>query len=223
MEDYIKSKTKIKEDNVLNLFYELYFLFKYITLISTSNITIQNLQDLKQYFDSKQYKLIQLNDAIVTLKENLSINSILYFYELVESKVFKKFTKNIEKKIKKSKINMDENTITNIENILNDNKKIINRDTAISAMIKYVLRNVKGKNEDNYLFDFENLKQKDLWDNIETKEFNKEFENLVKIDNNEKNVVKYLYSKIYSIDLINENGEEESSSSSEEEKENKLW
>ena len=61
-----------------------------MTLISPSNITIQNLQDLKQYFDSKQYKLIQLNDAIVTLKENLSINSILYFYELVESKVFKK-------------------------------------------------------------------------------------------------------------------------------------
>ena len=222
MEDYIKTKTKIEEDNVLNLFYELYFLFKYITLISPSNITIQNLQDLKQYFDSKQYKLIQLNDAIVTLKENLSINSILYFYELVESKVFKKFTKNIEKKIKKSKINMDENTITNIENILNDNKKIINRDTAISAMIKYVLRNVKGKNEDNYLFDFENLKQKDLWDNFETKEFNKEFENLVKLDNNEKNVVKYLYSKIYGIDLMNENGEEESLSGSEEENENGL-
>ena len=194
-----------------------------MTLISPSNITIQNLQDLKQYFDSKQYKLIQLNDAIVTLKDNLSINSILYFYELVESKVFKKFTKNIEKKIKKSKINIYENTITNIENILNDNKKIINRDTAISAMIKYVLRNVKGKNEDNYLFDFENLKQKDLWDNFETKEFNKEFENLVKLDNNEKNVVKYLYSKIYGINLMNENGEEESSSSSEEEKENKLW
>ncbi len=216
MEDYIKTKTKIKEDNVLNLFYELYFLFKYMTLISPSNITIQNLQDLKQYFELKQYKFIQLNDAIVTLKENLSINSILYFYELVESKVFKKFTKNIEEKIKKSKINMDENTITKIENILNDNKKIINRDTAISAMIKYVLRNVKGKNEDNYLFDFENLKQKDLWDNFETKEFNKEFENLVKIDNNEKNVVKYLYSKIYGI------GEEESSSSSEEENENNL-
>ena len=117
---------------------------------------------------------------------------------------------------------MDENTITNIENILNDNKKIINRDTAISAMIKYVLRNVKGKNEDNYLFDFKNLKQKDLWDNFETKEFDEEFENLVKIDNNEKNVVKYLYSKIYGIDLMNENGEEESSSSSEEENENKL-
>ena len=222
MEDYIKTKTKIKEDNVLNLFYELYFLFKYITLISPSNITIQNLQDLKQYFDSKQYKLIQLNDAIVTLKENLSINSILYFYELVESKVFIKFTKNIEEKIKKSKINMDENTITNIENILNDNKKIINRDTAISAMIKYVLRNVKGKNEDNYLFDFENLKQKDLWDNFETKEFDEEFENLVKLDNNEKNVVKYLYSKIYGIDLMNENGEEESLSGSEEENENGL-
>ena len=111
---------------------------------------------------------------------------------------------------------MDENTITNIENILNDNKKIINRDTAISAMIKYVLRNVKGKNADNDLFDFKNLKQKDLWDNFETKEFDEEFENLVKIDNNEKNVVKYLYSKIYGI------GEEESSSSSEEENENNL-
>ena len=94
-------------------------------------------------------------------------------------------------------------------------------------MIKYVLRNIKDKNEDNYLFDFCNLKQKDLWDIFEEKEFNKEFENLVKLDNNEKNVVIYLYSKIYGIDLMNENGEEEEDgdgdgdSNSEEENENK--
>ena len=153
------------------------------------------------------------------------MNWLLYFYELVESKVFIKLTKNIEEKIKKSKINMDEKTVTNIENILKNNQKIINNDTAISAMIKYVLRNIKDKNEDNYLFDFCNLKQKDLWDIFEEKEFNKEFENLVKLDNNEKNVVIYLYSKIYGIDLMNENGEEDGDgdgdSNSEEENENK--
>ena len=216
MEDYINAKKKIKEENILNLFY-----------ISPSNIKIQNLNDLKQYFELKQYKFTQLNDAILNLKDNLSIYSILYFYELVESKVFIKLTKNIEEKIKKNKINMDEKTVTNIENILKNNQKIINNDTAISAMIKYVLRNIKDKNEDNYLFDFCNLKQKDLWDIFEEKEFNKEFENLVKLDNNEKNVVIYLYSKIYGIDLMNENGEEEEDgdgdgdSNSEEENENK--
>ena len=83
MENYINARKKIKEENILNLFYELYFLFKYVTQISPSNIKIQNLNDLKQYFELKQYKFIQLNDAIETLKDNLSINSILYFYELV--------------------------------------------------------------------------------------------------------------------------------------------
>jgi hypothetical protein len=76
----------------------------------------------------------------------------------------------------------------------------------------YILRNIKDKDIDNYLFDLNDLKNKDLWDMdiYESKEFNKEFNELVKLDKYEKdekdvkNVVNYLYSKIYDIEILEE-------------------
>ena len=73
-------------------------------------------------------------------------------------------------------------------------------------MKKYILRNIKGKNEDKYLFKLNDLKDKNLWDItiFATKEFNEDFNKLIKLDMTQKNVVIYLYSKIYSIDIRKE-------------------
>ena len=78
-------------------------------------------------------------------------------------------------------------------------------------MKKYVLRNIKDNDINNYLFSLNNLKQRDLWDItiFGTKDFNDDFNKLVKLDENENNVVKYLYSKIYNIEIGPEDEEEE--------------
>ena len=95
--------------------------------------------------------------------------------------------------------------------------KIIKIENIISAMKIYILRNIKDKDIDSYLFDFNDLKNKDLWDMdiYGSKEFNEEFNELVKLDKDEedekdvKNVVKYLYSKIYDIEILKEEEYEE--------------
>ena len=122
-------------------------------------------------------------------------------------------TKHIKQKIIDKGINVEEEIFNKIEQCLEENK-IIKKDIIILAMKKYILRNIKDKEQDNYLFNLNDLKDKNLWDITiyGTKEFNQEFNKLVEIDEDEegkKNVVNYLYSKIYNIENIEDPEEEE--------------
>ena len=102
------------------------------------------------------------------------------------------------------------------ENCFKENK-IIKTDIIISAMKKHILRNIKDNDIIDYLFNFNDLRQKDLWDItvFGEKDFEKEFNKLVELDKNVNNVVKYLYSKIYNIEIGAAEEEQE-----EEEEEN---
>ena len=203
IEKYLRIKN---EEFALNLFYELYTMFSYIAQ-NAPNIKFKNVKDLIKYLELKQYEFIALNDAIKSLRSSLLLNNILYFYEIVENEAFINLTKNIQMKIRYNGIFMEENIINNIEKSLNENK-IIKIDNIISAMKKYILRNIRGKDEENYLFNFNNLNQKELWNPaiFDSMEFNEEFK---KLDLNENNVVNYLYSKIYNLDIRDVNEENE--------------
>ena len=211
MEDYISKKD---EEEVLNLFYELFFVFKYLTRYEV--IKLKNENDLIKYFELKQYEIIHLKTAIKQLNKSkniLTLNSILHFYKIVLNKAFNDLTKNIKKNIEKDTIDISEETKKNIEECLEKNE-IIKIDTIISAMKMYILRNIKGKNEDNYLFNLKDLRNKDLWDMTiyGTKKFNEEFDKLIELVKGEnekdmKNVVNYLYSKIYDINIEEEENE----------------
>ena len=113
-------------------------------------------------------------------------------------------TKGIKQKIENDKIKLDEDIIKNIDDCFEKNK-IIKTDVIISAMKKYILRNI-NINKDNYSFKLSDLKLKDLWDMtiFGTNEFNEEFKKLIDLDKEEKNVVIYLYSKIYNIEIKEE-------------------
>ena len=205
MEKYIKTIQKKNDDNVLNLFYELFFIFKYITK-NALNFKFKNEKDLIKYLELKQYEFTQMNSAISQLTGSLSLNSILYFYEIVENEAFNNLTINIGKKLSADEIIIDQEIEKNIEKCLKDNKTITT-NIIISAMKKYILRNIKDKTEDKHLFNINDLEhKKDLWDItiFSTKDFKGEFKKLVELDGEQKNIVKYLYSKIYSIEIKNE-------------------
>ena len=110
-------------------------------------------------------------------------------------------------KINNADIKIDEKIFDEIENLFEKND-IIKSDIIITAMKKYIWRNIKDKDEDNYLFDLNNLKQKDLWDIDITNKFDDEFKNIVELDKKDKNVVKYLFWKIYNINDENDDGNE---------------
>ena len=205
MEKYIKTIQKKNDDNVLNLFYELFFIFKYITK-NAQNFKFKNEKDLIKYLELKQYEFTQMNSATSQLTGSLSLNSILYFYEIVEKEAFNNLTINIGKKLSADEIIIDQEIEKNIEKCLKDNKTITT-NIIISAMKKYILRNIKDKTEDKHLFNINDLEhKKDLWDItiFSTKDFKGEFKKLVELDGEQKNIVKYLYSKIYSIEIKNE-------------------
>ena len=207
---YLNNRKNINEKNVINIFYELFFALRY-TMQNASDIKFKNLKDLIKYLELKNYKFENLNNAISSLKDHLSIKTILHFYEIVVNEAFNNLTNDIETKIKDKGINIEENIINDIEKCFNENK-IIKLDIIIPAMKKYILRNIKDNDINNYLFSLDNLKQKDLWDItiFGTKEFSYDFNKLVELDKNENNVVKYLYSKIYSIEIGEGDKEEES-------------
>ena len=206
MKEYIENLKGRNEENVSNLFYELFLVFKYITQ-NKPIIKFRNEKDLIKYFELKNFEFTQLNVAINTkniLKDSLSLKSILHFYELVENEAFNNLTKGIKQKIENDKIKLDEDIIKNIDDCFEKNK-IIKTDVIISAMKKYILRNI-NINKDNYSFNLSDLKLKDLWDMtiFGTNDFNEEFQKLIALDKEEKNVVIYLYSKIYNIEIKEE-------------------
>ena len=206
MKEYIENLKGLNEENVSNLFYEIFLVFKYITQ-NKPIIKFRNEKDLIKYFELKNFEFTQLNVAINTkniLKDSLSLKSILHFYELVENEAFNNLTKGIKQKIENDKIKLDEDIIKNIDDCFEKNK-IIKTDVIISAMKKYILRNI-NINKDNYSFNLSDLKLKDLWDMtiFGTNEFNEEFKKLIDLDKEEKNVVIYLYSKIYNIEIKEE-------------------
>ena len=215
MKEYIENLKGRNEENVSNLFYELFLVFKYITQ-NKPIIKFRNEKDLIKYFELKNFEFTQLNVAINTkniLKDSLSLKSILHFYELVENEAFNNLTKGIKQKIENDKIKLDEDIIKNIDDCFEKNK-IIKTDVIISAMKKYILRNI-NINKDNYSFNLSDLKLKDLWDMtiFGTNEFKEEFEKLIALDKAENNVVIYLYSKIYNIEIKEYDCEEDQSDS----------
>ena len=197
--EYIDNIKRQNEKNVLNLFYELFLVFKY-TIQNEHDFKFNNLKDAIKYLELKQYELKELNIAINKLKDSLSMNNILIFYEIVENEAFNNLTEDIKNTIKDKGINIEENIKVDIENCLNENK-IIKNDIIIPAMKKYILKNIKDK--DNYLFNLNKLNNKDIWDMTvyENNNFKEEFNKLVELDKNENNVVNYLYSLIYNIEI----------------------
>jgi len=197
---------KKNEDNILNIFYELFFVLKYMTQSEFDLIIKEGengLNDLIKYFEIKSYKLPQLKIANNSLNNILQINNLLYFYEIVFNQAFQYLTSNIKQKIIEDDFNIDEQTKNLIDSCLNLNK-VIQLDTLISAVKKYIWRYIKS--EDEYLFDFKELiNKKDIWDlnDYNTNKFKEEFiklEWIVPKENNEKNIIiKYLYNIIYEV------------------------
>ena len=208
--DNIKNQiTKYIEENSeesnLRLFYELFFIFKYLTELVPANFKIKIEDDLIKYFELKHYKFTEIQKAKSKIKNLL--NYSLYLFEIAKIEVFNKLTKSIMDKINNADIKIDEKIFDEIENLFEKND-IIKSDIIITATKKYIWRNIKDKDEDNYLFDLNNLKQKDLWDIDITNKFDDEFKNIVELDKKDKNVVKYLYWKIYNINDENDDGNE---------------
>ena len=205
MEQNIQKLKEKNEGNVINLFYELFFVLKYVSH-NSQMLKMKNLKDLIKYLEQRQYEFTQLKNAINQLKDSLSLDLILYFYEITENEAFNYLTSDIEKEIRGNKINIDEKVIKDIEDCL-DNNNIIKKDIVISAMKKHILRNIKvmdtNEKNYNYLFDLKDLNINYLWDFtiFGSNEFKEEFNKLVQLDNNEKHVVHYLYLKIYNIEL----------------------
>ena len=203
----------INEERATNIFYELFFAFKYI-IEKVPDLKFKNLKDLIKYLELRNYKLKELNNAINAinqLKENLSIDTILHFYEMVLNKAFNYLTKDIEKKLKNKKIYIEENITNNIDSYFDENN-IIKMDTITSAMKKFILRNIMNDDSNNYLFNLEDLrKEEDLWDItiFRSKEFKDNFDKLVELNKNENYVVNYLYVKIYEIEIEEEEEEDD--------------
>jgi len=200
----------INEERATNIFYELFFAFKYI-IEKVPDLKFKNLEDLIKYLELKNCELKELNNAKKKLKENLSIDTILHFYEMVLNKAFNYLTKDIEKKLKNKKIYIEENITNNIDSYFDENN-IIKMDTITSAMKKFILRNIMNDDSNNYLFNLEDLrKEEDLWDItiFRSKEFKDNFDKLVELNKNENYVVNYLYVKIYEIEIEEEEEEED--------------
>ena len=200
----------INEERATNIFYELFFAFKYI-IEKVPDLKFKNLKDLIKYLELKNCELKELNNAKKKLKENLSIDTILHFYEMVLNKAFNYLTKDIEKKLKNKKIYIEENITNNIDSYFDENN-IIKMDTITSAMKKFILRNIMNDDSNNYLFNLEDLrKEEDLWDItiFRSKEFKDNFDKLVELNKNENYVVNYLYVKIYEIEIEEEEEEDD--------------
>ena len=199
---------KMDEDNILNIFYELFLVLKYMAQ-KEFDFDIKEeengLDDLIKYFEIKSYKLPQLSRVNNSLNNILQINNLLYFYQSVFNQAFQYLTSNIKQKVIKDDFNIDEQTKNLIDTCLNSNK-VIKLDALISAIKKYILRYIKNKDE--YLFNFNELMhKKDIWDlNVyNSNEFKEEFitlEAIVAKENNSKYIItKYLYNIIYGIEV----------------------
>ena len=203
--------TKMSEGNILNIFYELLSLFNNL-IQNEFDLKVKNdeksFDDIIKYLEIKSYNYPKLKEIKNSLKNILSINYLLLFYEKVKNKAFNKLTPDLKQKIENEKFYMDINIQNEIEECLNANK-IIKKDILKTAMIKYILRYIIK--EEKFLFNFNDLKKKDVWDIsiFNTKDFNSDFEKLVGLDskgNNGNNlVVKYFYLLIYEIDMNGNN------------------
>ena len=203
--------TKMSEGKILNIFYELLSLFNNL-IQNEFDLKIKNdeksFDDIIKYLEIKSYNYPKLKEIKNYLKNILSINYLLLFYEKVKNKAFNKLTPDLKQKIENEKFYMDINIQNEIEECLNKNK-IIKKDILKTAMIKYILRYIIK--EEKFLFNFNDLKKKDVWDIsiFNTKDFNSDFEKLVGLDskgNNGNNlVVKYFYLLIYEIDMNGNN------------------
>ena len=204
-EEYLDN---LNDGNSLNIFYEI---------ISLINLLIQNEFDDKfkkdensfnniiKYFELKSYKFQDLKKAKYSLGKNLSLKSILYFFENVQNKAFISLTSDVKEKIKYEEFNLSDNIQEEIEKILNNNKTI-SKEILFTAFRKYVLRNIK--NREIILFNFSDLiKNKGVWDMsvFGTSGFSEECNKLFEIEFNEnivkQCVVKYCYIQIYEIEF----------------------
>ena len=91
MEQNIQKLKKKNEGNVINLFYELFFVLKYVSH-NSQMLKMKNLKDLIKYLEQRQYEFTQLKNAINQLKDSLSLDLILYFYEITENEAFNYLT-----------------------------------------------------------------------------------------------------------------------------------
>ena len=202
IEEYLKDKL---DNENLNLFYEIYFVLKY-SIQENFNIKIReedkdnSFNNIIKYLELKSYSLPELKKAKDSLKENLLLNHLLFFYETLEIKVFASFTTVFRKRINDDDVLIkDKNISDNIKTIL-DTNNVIKLEIIEKAMKKYLLRNIQYENE--YLFNLDNLiKKNNVWDIniIRTKDFKTESQKLNNLDKN-NNVVRYIYCYIFNIE-----------------------
>ena len=206
--EYLDKISEGNKSNSLDLFYELFFIFKYLSQ-NIIDFNIDNdeksIDDIVKYFELKSYKLPEITKAKNSLNNCLLLNNICHFYEKVFNRAFINLKKELDKKELDNKINIEEETENKINEILKSNN-IITYDVLITAFEKYIMKYIKNK--DDYLFDFKSLKEKkDVWAiSIDfTKEFFEEFNKLLEINSDgDKNIIKYCYMMVY--DIMNDDG-----------------
>ena len=202
IDDYLKN---ISDKDSLNLFYEIYFILKYICQenfdLKIREEDNNSLNHIIKYLELKSYSLPELKKVKDSLKEYLLLNNLLFFYETLEIKVFDSFTTIFRKKINDDVVVIkDENIINDIEKTL-ENNNIIKLERIVKAMKKFILRNILY--EDEYLFKLNHLiNGKNVWDIdiaiFGTNEFKAESKKLNDLDK-DNNVIKYIYCDIFNI------------------------
>ena len=205
IEEYIDKNIKVSSSNIVDLFYELYFIFKYLSQ-NDCNFKINNdeksINDIIKYFELKSYKLPQLKKAKESLDHCLLLNNIFHFYEIVFNKAFIYLRPELKDKLIADEISIEEEAKNKIKEILQSNS-IITSDVLFTAVKKYILRYVKNDDK-NIIFPLNNLleKKNDVWDtNISfTEIFLKELNKLFAIEFG-KTAIIYCYLTIYDINF----------------------
>ena len=203
MEEYIDKKIKESSSNILDLFYELYFILKYLSqddCIFKINKDEKSINDIIKYFELKSYKLPQLKQAQESLDHCLLLNNIFHFYEIVFNKAFIYLRPELKNKLIDNEIFIEEEVKSKIKEILQSNS-IITSDVLFTAVKKYILRYVINDDK-NIIFPFNDLmkKKEDVWDiSISfTEIFVEEFNKLYDIEYG-KTAIIYCYLTIYDI------------------------
>jgi len=205
MEEFLKEIAERDKRNMLTLFYELFSLLNKLTQMELNDLRIKNDENdfgnLIKYMKLNTYNFALLNEVKDSLKNILSFNSLIYFYEKVIIKAFNDLTSELKQKIVNeldNEFNINEDIRDEIDTCLNYNK-VIKKEIFLEAMKKYILKFIMKR--DNYLFKFSDLKEKDFWNKkiYDREDFREDFAKLSKIG--EQNVIKYGYLLIYEIEV----------------------
>ena len=192
-------------ENTSNIFYEILLLFNYM-LQKEFDFNLKKeenfINNILKYFELKSYNFPKLSNIRDLLNNNVSLNTLLDFYEKVEKKAFNDLTGEIKEK--NQNLNLDEDIKDKIQNVLKENE-VISEIVLFNAFRKYILRYVKNK-ENDLIKTNDLVETKNIWeeDQYGTTKFKEEWDNLFKLDNNgndeENCIIKYCFIEIYGLE-----------------------